>query len=443
MALIALLTAGCTSVRHTGERVRVTPSASWLTADAETGEAVVKTVFHVPADYLGKRDRLVITPCLWVNDTLLTEYVPLVLDAPIYRKKNERRIRLGGYEDPYASWTVRMEYAATGYDLPFEATVTLPEEAKRAELIARLSVEECVTCSVVDTLAMASLVRPDVPVWGIRWMEPEFVVRPKVMEGSGEAQLRFTIDKDLIDPSLGDNRAELERLSQALAVVLKDSLATMNSLTITGMASADGARAYNLSLAHARAEAARDWLACSLDIDAETKGRIAIDARPEGWEPVLRLMEADGHPGAAQVREILRKWPDSDEDRQERAIRKLACWEDIRTRYLATDRKVAYTYTYTLRSFTTEEELRTIYRERPDAFNEEEWLRLASLMRSDDERREVYEAIVRYFPRSEVAINNLAVICLRAGDEGKAREWLCRIPRWCAELDGKRLRWEE
>lgn len=417
-------------------------STEWLT-DAETGEAAVKAVFHVPVEYLDKRARLVIAPRLITGDTLHAEYTPLVLDAPVYIKKNGRRMLLEGYEDPYASQAVRIGYATTDRDLPFETKVALPEGVNRAELVALLSEEACAECTATDTLAIATLRRKELPVWTIRRMEPEFVVRPKVVEGNGEAQLRFEIDKNVIDPSLGDNRAELERLSQALAAVVKDTLATMNSLTITGMASADGPRAYNLSLAHARAEAARDWLARSLGIDEGLRRRIRIDAFPEGWQPVLRLMEADGHPEAYRVRDILRRWPDSEEDRQEHAIRALSCWQDIRTRYLATDRKVAYTFAYTLRSFTTEEELRSIYHERPDAFNEEEWLRLASLMRSDDEKREVYEAMVRYFPGSEVAINNLAVLCLRAGDEAGARDWLFRIPEWRAGLDGKRLRLEE
>ena len=443
MALASAVLAGCTAVRQAGGEARAIPAAQALTADAVTGEVRVKTVFHLPAGYLSKRNRLVVAPRLLLNDTVAAEYPPLVVDGWVYGKKSDRRKRLKGYEDPYASLAMPLRDAAVSLDLPFEATVALPDGGDRAELVAVLSLEGCESCAAIDTLPVGTLRRRELPLRVLRWMEPDATVRPKVVEGSGEAQLRFLMDKDEIDPALGHNREELRCLSEALARVFKDTLATMNSLTITGMASADGPREHNLLLARDRAEAARDWLADAMGIDEDIRHRIAIDARPEGWGPVLRLMEADGHPEAARVRDILDRWPDSEEDRQERAIRALPRWGEIKGRYLATDRKVAYTYAYTLRSFTSEEELRLAWRSRPDALSEEEWLRLASLMRTDGERREVYEAMTAHFPASEVALNNLAVICLREGRVAEAKAWLCRVPRWCGELEGKRLTLEE
>ena len=442
MALTAALLSGCSSQRPVGA-VRVTPAEQRLIADAETGEARLQAGFSLPEGYLSKRGRLVIAPRLVEGDNLLAEFRPIVIEGAVYGKKSDRRRTLEGVEDQYSSLATRVSDAEAARELPFEATVVLPEGTDSGELVALLSWDGCAECSAIDTLRVADVSRRVVPRYMLRWMEPNITLRPKVIEGDGEAHLRFLIDRAEIDPSLGNNSSELKGLSDGLAVLFKDSLATMNSLTITGMASADGSTEYNLRLAHQRAESARDWLVRELGLSAGTGGRIAIDARPEGWEPVLRLMEKDGHPDAAKVRAILQRIPDSEEDRQERAIRALPCWRDIKERYLATDRNVAYSYSYTLKSFTTEGELRKAWRERPDALSEEEWLRLASLMVSDGEKREVYEAMTVHFPASEVAINNLAVICLREGKEAEARSWLCRVPRWCGELDGKRLTLEE
>ena len=95
---------------------------------------------------------------------------------------------------------------------------------------------------------------------------------------------------------------------------------------------------------------------------------------------------------------------------QEREIRRLSCWERIRTNYLQRDRKVEYRYTYTLKSFTSDEELLRMYATRPDAFSEEEFFRVAELMPSLTEKIEAYRKLLAYYPASEVGKNNLAVL---------------------------------
>ena len=67
-----------------------------------------------------------------------------------------------------------------------------------------------------------------------------------------------------------------------------------------------------------------------------------------------------------------------------------------------------------------------MYRTRPDAFNESELLRVASLMDSPEKQKAVYAAILSRFPQSQVAANNLAVLWLRAGNRKQAREVLDR-----------------
>ena len=126
----------------------------------------------------------------------------------------------------------------------------------------------------------------------LNWIEPEFVIRPKVMEGKGVANLQFAINRHGIDLAMGNNRAELENMVNTL----NDSLATVNSLDIYGMASADGSLAFNTALARNRAESARKWLVNLLAIRPEVQRLMSVGSRPEGWQPVLDAMTADGNP---------------------------------------------------------------------------------------------------------------------------------------------------
>lgn len=232
------------------------------------------------------------------------------------------------------------------------------------------------------------------------------------MEGKGIAVLQFTINRSDIDGSLGDNRAELEKMAKTLRPILEDSLASVHSIHIIGMASADGPFGFNTNLAYQRAVAAGRWLQDRMAIAPEMKERILADVRPEGWEPVLEAMRQAGDPDAADVEAILERYPadGNNDDVQEREIRRLSCWERIRTNYLQRDRKVEYRYTYTLKSFTSDEELLRMYATRPDAFSEEEFFRVAELMPSLAEKIEAYRKLLAYYPASEVGKNNLAVL---------------------------------
>ena len=61
-----------------------------------------------------------------------------------------------------------------------------------------------------------------------------------------------------------------------------------------------------------------------------------------------------------------------------------------------------------------------LYRTRPDAFNEEELLRVSTLVKTEAARKEVYQTVLRFFPRSSVAANNLALIYLAEGNAPEA-----------------------
>ena len=70
---------------------------------------------------------------------------------------------------------------------------------------------------------------------------------------------------------------------EALGKIVGDSLATLNGVSIYGMASADGSYALNDRLAKNRAGSARDWLVQNLHLSAQDARHFSVGARPEGW----------------------------------------------------------------------------------------------------------------------------------------------------------------
>ncbi len=426
-ATVGLL-AGCASGRKAKEAVTVSPSPVVLTPDGG-GQTLMDVTFRVPSRYLSKRSRLVILPRLVVGDSVREEYQPIVIDAPIYNKKKERWEVLENYTDPYEGRAVAIDRTSSDFELPYSQTVRLPKDTDNARIVGVVTTDGCGECTGIDTIDIAT-VRDLASLIDVKksldlvWMEKEFVVRPKTMEGKGVANLQFAINKHDINLSMGNNRNELENMVRTLAPVLNDTLATLTSLDIYGMASADGSLAFNTSLARRRAEAATEWLVSRLGIRPSERRVISVGSRPEGWQPVLDAMTADGNPDSVAVKEILEKYAGGNDDVQERYIRRLPCWNDIRDKYLQKDRKVEYVYSYIVRSFTGDAELLDMYGKRPDAFNEEELLRVAALTGGHEEKKAVYATILTYFPQSRIAANNLAVLWLGEGNEGKALEAL-------------------
>lgn len=425
---IATLTA-CKTRYNTAQtrHVSAIPSLSILHPNKDN-VASLDVTFCIPPHYLNNRSRLVIVPELWIKDSLYQSCTPVVVNAPIYEKKRHRKQALENQIDRLADYDTLMTSVGKGMEVPYRELIQLPHNAENAKITATLTTDGCGECTGFDTitLAMTSSHIPLISQEPFLWSSSTFVVRPKIASGKGVARLQFIINKWNIVPDLGNNQAELDSMLHKLAPIINDSLATIQSITITGLASADGSIRFNTALASKRAHSAFSWLKDTLQLTNDLAKRIKINSRPEGWQPVVDAMKKAGNENARLVQEILTKYGDKDDDVQERHIRRLPCWKEIRDNYLQKDRNVEYTYSYIIRSFTTDRELLSMYYLRPEAFNEEELLRVAELMPKEI-RRQVYEYMLKRFPKNAIASNNLAVILLEEDSHDKAEHCLTGI----------------
>lgn len=408
---------GCASMREHGKTITSSPLPYVLTPDT-ANRVSVDMDFQIPENYFSKRSRLFITPQFILGDTVAEEYFPLVVDAPVYRQKVHRKEVLEGYQDPYSGHVIRHDRLSRAFTVHYQDTLQLPADARSGRMRAVVSSDGCGQCTGIDSFYIASVSNP-MTLMGhalkTAWMNHEFVVRPKMMEGKGEAKLQFVINRHDINLELGNNRQELDSMRMKLEPILKDTLATLEYIHIYGMASADGSLPFNTTLSHNRAHSAMKWLVDALRIAPSLQDRMKVGSRPEGWQPVLQAMVADGNPDSVAVKDILTKYASGNDDVQERHIRRLPCWNTIKERYLQKDRKVEYTYAYKLKSFTTDPELLSMYEIRPDAFNMDELLRVADLYTDVERKREVYERVLRNYPQSEVAVVNLSSIYWQEG----------------------------
>ena len=432
-----MLAAGCAASRHAAENgLKVNPSPYAVMPDA-VGNVDIDMQFEVPSRYLGRRERIVLLPKIVKDTTVMAEMSPIAIDAPIYVKKMERLEVLEDWQDTSIAYRRALDKLSDTLLIPYRNTVCLRDMADGTRIRLFVTSDGCGSCRALDTLDLGGITDPSVlltDTMKVRALEPVFVIRPKFREGKGEARLQFRINRSEIDFSIGRNSAEMANMLAALQPVFSDSLATLTGVSISGMASADGSLPFNTRLAEARATSARNWLISHLDGLTRPQRRVfKVGSRPEGWYPVLAAMKAADDKDSVLVKEILEKYADSNDDVQERYIRRLPCWNNIKNNYLQKDRKVEYVYTYSIKSFTTDEEMLQMYSTRPDAFNEEELLRVSTLKHDPQEKMEVYRTILRYYPGSQVAANNIALMLREEGRTEEAAQVLTGISRYRQE----------
>lgn len=409
-----------------------------ITRDS-SGMAGIDIDFEIPKGYIPARSRLILQPFLETADSVYNEGLdPMVIDARIFRQKMRRATVLDGYKDTLAPFATEYDPAELYFRYTGKTAAGASDNGGR--IYAAVSSQGCGRCGILDTLLIGYIDDPVtlLPVreaLKIDWIEPEYKIEPKVRNGKGEARLQFVINQYDINLELAGNREEMNRMLNRLKAVTDDTLAVLDRVDIYGLASADGPFAFNTALSRNRALSARDWLVSMIGRDKISDSIFTVNSRPEGWWPVYEAMRQAGDPDASEVYEIIR---DSDgtenDDIYEKAIRSLDCWAEIRRSYLQKDRKVEYEYEYTIRSFSSDEELKAMYRTRPDAFSIDEFLRLSSVMETPSEKMEIYRTLLHFFPQSSTGINNLAVLYLKSGDEEGARKVLDQGEEYSAEM---------
>ena len=287
------------------KKITCTPDSFMLLPDSGN-QAALNLQVHIPKHYFSKRSRLFVIPVLTDSDSIVAKYKPIVLDAPIYRKKMERKWVLDSIADPYDSIAQRVTNTKVDLSVLYNDTITLPANFHKGSLVAVASTDGCGECRAISHTKIADVFRPEIKKQlHLNWMKHTFEIKPKIRKGKGVARLEFAINKYDINLKMSNNQAELDHMLSDIAPVLSDSLATLTSLGIYGLASADGPLKFNTPLSRNRANSALKWLLAHIENGDKVKKIARIGSRPEGWQPVLDAMVAAGDADSTMVKNIL------------------------------------------------------------------------------------------------------------------------------------------
>ena len=257
------------------------------------------------------------------------------------------------------------------------------------------------------------------------YTDPEGGNTPQSITEHLTAFIDYPAGSVTLNPKYGNNRAELEKLSDRLRPLLASPKGLR--IKLIGYASPDGSTKENEQLAGNRTIQFKNYLLKQYKLPND--GTVSVDWAGEDWEGLRREVAASGKAYTRQVLAILNGTANADNRRKQlRDLDKGAVYKDLERTFFARLRRIELAVTgetsaaKAIEQGSTElDELATRVYTAPKTLSLPELLRIAAIYRPGTEQyREVYELMAYRFPDCRVAQLNAMAAALSLGDKESA-----------------------
>lgn len=259
--------------------------------------------------------------------------------------------------------------------------------------------------------------------------EAEFIYETPKTEGvkirkeSGSAFIDFVVNKTIINADYRNNPRELAKIAETIDKVRNDKDVTITDIAIKGYASPEGSLKNNERLAKGRTEALMTYVRNLYNFPPSVKFHTAFEA--EDWDGLRKYVEQSNINNRQGILDLINSNLPLDE--KDQRIKK-----DFPTEYaflLANVypalRHSDYEVKYTVRNYTTPEEILKVFRESPGKLSLNElFVAGNSLTPGSDEYNEVFETAVRLYPSDPTANLNAANAAMIRKDYRNAAKYL-------------------
>lgn len=257
-----------------------------------------------------------------------------------------------------------------------------------------------------------------------RYVQP-VVVTDKSYTLSGRAFIDFPVNRTELHPDYRGNRAELAKIVATIDSVRNDQDITVTSLTIKGFASPEGTYENNVRLAKGRTETLKQYVQQLYRFEP---GFIVSDYEAEDWQGLRDYVAGSALEHRSEILAIIDD-PALDPDPREWRI-KLRYPDDYKvllSSIYPALRHSDYRITYSVRAFSSPDEIRRIMATAPQKLSLNEMFILAQTLEpGSDEYNDVFETAVRMFPDNETAHLNAANAAMTRGDYTSAQRYLAK-----------------
>ena len=258
------------------------------------------------------------------------------------------------------------------------------------------------------------------------YVQPEANVQAKERSVSGEAFVIFRSGKVNLEPEYENNQAELDKIKATIDSVRLDNDIIITKVTLRGYSSPDGKYANNEKFAAQRTEALKEYVSGLYPMPEDIW---ATESVAENWEGLRKAVEESDAIGS---KEKILAVIDSDIAPDKKEARLKANfpkdYKYISTNIFPTLRRTDYKVAYTVRSYTTVEEVRQILRTKPWNLSIEEFFLAAQdLTPGTPEFNNVFATAARVFPFDEIANINAANAFMASKDLVAAERYINRM----------------
>lgn len=256
------------------------------------------------------------------------------------------------------------------------------------------------------------------------YLEPR-AIGSKLFNLTGKAYISFVVNKTEINPDYMNNTAELKKILGTIDAVKDNKDAKVSHIKLTGYASPDGPYETNVRLAEGRTIALKDYVR---NIYAFPEALFETSSVPEDWAGLKAAVEKSGLADASEIVAFI----DSDYPIEKRNDRLRQLFPESYA-YLLKNvypglRHTDYVITYEVRKYTDLNEIRQVFKTRPQNLSLNELFLLAnSYEPGTPEFNEVFDTAVRMFPDDPTANINAASASISRGDLDSAAKFLSRV----------------
>ena len=354
------------------------------------------------------------------DGTAETELPHVFVEGRVRRWVNERR-ELSKDWSPRNGEVVRRH---KGKYMPLNYHAEIPWEAwmHGANIEVRERVTGCANClnGYAATVIAPSVLpyrTPDVSQFRFASLVTPAEEELKMRSITFRGRFQFRLDKYDIDPAYKDNYKKLEEARAKIDEVASNPDLNIVSIEVAGYTSPEATVAYNERLARNRSTSLVNYMKKRFPQVPSQKWFASWPN--EDWDELREAVEKDTLlPGREQILDVISKYPDNLDLREQKLkeLRPSTIYETLYRKHYPYLRHNDYIIRFAVRPFTVEE-ARVQLLKQPERLSAAEIYRVAmSYPENSPERIQALQTAVRLYPSDDIALQNLAVAYLQAGD---------------------------
>lgn len=254
----------------------------------------------------------------------------------------------------------------------------------------------------------------------------KFVVPPreeiKRRAESGEARIIYTVGNSEIKPDIGNNRGELQKISNSLEKIKYVPGAKVDAITISSYASPEGTWQSNLTLSERRAASLVLWIRLNHDMSGIL---LSSHGYGEDWDGLAELVGNDPAMSTEDKEYVLGVIADSGildgRDRDLMNYKGGSVYRYMLGSLYPPLRRSAYKIEYTVPEYSIET-IREVYKSAPDMLSLYELHLLANTYEpASPQFREVISKAAEIYPDDKISRISVAALSLMSDDTAAAR----------------------